>query len=463
MKQAGEAIEKKVGMIERQQNVLETTKSECESVVEFVKLTSDSACDEEIVTMKKSIEIRLQELADKTKHITLTPTEKANMIVATPSVGQIDRLIKKQGFIAFLDGSDTGATTGKKSTFKFRLIDVHNQPSIGKSTISAEVKSLTGHNLIVPATVNSKIPSVYEVSYTPCKRGRHQLTVRVNSIEMATFMIFVNHPPSSLGTPIRIIKSDSANAWRIALSENGDVYITQYRIECYVHLNCNGSVKHIVKCVDNIAARGIEVDSKTGSVYISGNHKLQKYNSRGELVKEIGSLNCGAQPGKFHEPSDIRFYKNRVYICDSGNGRVQIFDPDLNYVQSFGTKGKDIGQFQWPEDIDFNTEGNAYIVDSQVRCVLLFSPTFQFLKCIGKDYGILPLSIRIHSDYMYISNPYNSVSIYHKSTGETIHRLTPSTINSDGKVQVSYPVGIAIDKDGYVYVCLYKSDCVVVY
>ena len=460
LKQAGEAIEKKVGTIERQQNVLETTKNECESVVEFVKLTSDSACDEEIVTMKKSIEIRLQELADKTKHITLTPTEKANMIVATPSVGQIDRLIKKQGFIAFLDGSDTGATTGKKSTFKFRLIDIHNQPSIGKSTISAEVKSLTGHNLIVPATVNSKIPSVYEVSYTPCKRGRHQLTVRVNSIEMATFMIFVNHPPSSLGTPIRIIKS--ANAWRIALSESGDVYITQYRVECYVHLNRNGSVKRIVKC---IAARGIEVDSNTGCVYISGNHKLQKYNSCGELVKEIGSLNPGSQPGEFHKPNDIRFHKNRVYICDSGNGRVQIFDPDLNYIQSFGTKGKDIGQFQRPEDIDFDTEGNAYVVDSQLQeqCVLLFSPTYQFLKCIGKDYGIVPLSIRIHSDYMYLSDPHKGVSIYHKSTGEMIHHLTTSTIDSDGKTQVSFPVGLAIDKDGYVYVCQPKSDCVVVY
>ena len=206
------------------------------------------------------------------------------------------------------------------------------------------------------------------------------------------------------------------------------------------------------------------MDSKTGSVYISGSHKLQKYNSCGELVKEIGSLNCGAQPGKFHEPNDIRFYKNRVYICDSGNGRVQIFDPDLNYVQSFGTKGKEVGQLQWPEDIDFDTEGNAYVVDSQERYVSIFSPTtYQFLKCIGKDYGIVPLSIRIHSDYLYLSDTHKGVSIYHKSTGEIIHHLTMSTIDSDGEVQANFPVGIAIDKDGYVYVCLYKSDCVVVY
>ena len=252
LSQAGEAIGKKMGTIERQQNVLKTAKSECESVMDFVKLTSANACDEEIVTMKERMEVRLRELADKTKHITLTPTDTANMIVATPSVGEVDRLIEKRAFIAFLDGSDTGATTGKRSVFKFRLIDAHDQPLLGTLNITAELQSLIDRKSIVPATINSKIPSVYEVLYTPCERGHHQLTLRVNSIEMATFVIFVNHPPSSLGTPIRIIKSEGTkNAWRIALSENGDVYITQHKLERYVHLNRNGSVEQIVNCVAN--------------------------------------------------------------------------------------------------------------------------------------------------------------------------------------------------------------------
>ena len=470
LKQAGEAAERTMSTIEKQQNDFKAAKDDCESVLNFVNLTSDSACDEEIVAVKENIEMRLQELADKTKHIQLqamTPTEMAkldaSMILATPSKCEIEKLVKKQGFVAFIDGSDSGATTGKASIFKFHLIDAHGQPLVGTLTITIELKSLAGHQLIVPTKVNRKIPSVYEVLYTPQRRGRHRLTIQINTIEMAAFPIFVNRPPASLDTPIGMIKSEAA--WRIALSESGDIFVTQYSLEQFVCLSSGGFIKQVVKCVDIMAARGIEVDSKTGSVYISGDHKLQKYNSDGQLVKEVGGTHPGNRPGELSEPNDIRFYKNRVYICDSGNGQVQIFDPELNYVHSFGTKGREIGQLQWPEDIDFDTEGNAYVVDSREQCVSVFSSTYQFLKCFGKgstSIGAFPLSIRIGGNYMYISDPYKGVFIYHKLTGKRIHCLTKSTVDYNGQMKV-FPVGLAIDVGGYVYVCQHKSNGVLIY
>ena len=466
LSQAGEAVERKVNMIERQQNNLKTAQADCETVLGFIRLTSGSACDEEIVMMKESIDTRVRELANKTKHIEQTPSETANMVIGTPSIFRVETLVKKQGFIAFLDaaGSDgpLPATTGKTSVFKFSLVDSRGQPSFGDLTVNAEFKSLSGHCLREP-TINSKVPAVYDVSYTPSKRGRHQLTINVNGSEVATYQVYVSHPPTSLGTPIRIMLSEAA--WRIALAENGDVYVTQYGLECYAHLSHDGSIKRVVKCSDIVAARGIEVDSNTGNVYISGNHKLQQYGPQGNLIKELGSIDPRAEPGEFYEPNDIRVHKNRVYICDSGNGRVQVFDMELNYIHSFGTYGREVGQFRWPEDIDFDTDGNAYIVDSRQRCILIFSPTFKFLKCIGKDsslLGMFPLAIRILGEHMYISNPYKGVSIYQKSTGKLIHSLTTTTVDRDGPTQF-LAVGLAIDMDGYVYVCRKRSNCVLVY
>jgi DNA-binding beta-propeller fold protein YncE len=269
-----------------------------------------------------------------------------------------------------------------------------------------------------------------------------------------------------------VIKSEATNhAWRIALSDNGDVYFTQWSIECYVHLDPSGSVRRTVKCIKNKFARGIEVESKTGSVFISGNHKLQKYNSCGELVKEIGDVTPGAQPGELHEPNDVRFHKNRIYICDSGNGRVQIFDLDLNYVHAFGTKGRKTGQLHWPEDIDFDTDGNAYIVDSGRECILLFSPTYQLIRDI-KIYSTLqttsplrfPIALRVHGDYIYIGDAYQGVLVLacDKSTGKIIHHFSDSPVDVKGHSQV-FPVGIAIDADGYVYVCQWAKHCLSVY
>ena len=129
-------------------------------------------------------------------------------------------------------------------------------------------------------------------------------------MDVATYPVFVHHLPKNLGTPIRQFKYEST--WRIALSDNGDIYVTQYTLKRYVHVHRCGAIKRIVKCVENTEAKGIDVDSKTGSVFISGSNRLQKYNSVGVLVKQIASH--GSQPKEFRHLNDIRFYKNRV-LC----------------------------------------------------------------------------------------------------------------------------------------------------
>ena len=471
LRQTKEVFRKNLDMIESQQNSLDMAKSECKSVCEFVKLTAENACDEELVTMKESIDSRLQELHDKLKNVKLTPTETGNVVIGMPSPCKLENLITRQGFVALLEGKDAGATTGERSLFKLRLTDFHDQPSNVTATVATKLSSLVNKS-IIPTIVTNKIPSVYEVSYTPNTRGRHQLMVMINNYEVASFQIFVDLPPTSLGTPVRELKSRGTDhAWRISLSADGDIYVTRYTCDHYAHLDRDGSLKRNVKCVENKLARGIAVDSVTGNVYISGNHRLQKYNSCGELVKEAGGANAGNQPGEFYEPNDIRFFKNKVYICDSGNGRVQIFDPDLKYTESFGNKGRKKDEFSWPEDIDFDVDGNAYIVDSHKVCVTVFSPTYQFMKCISlldestsvKPLLVLPLSVRIHGDHMYVGDPHLGVSVYCKHTGRLIQRFLEGNQDSSGIGKLVRPVGLEIDVDGYLYVCLWKSNCVSIF
>lgn len=211
-----------------------------------------------------------------------------------------------------------------------------------------------------------------------------------------------------------------------------------------------------MKCVDNTTAKGIDVDSKTGSVFISGDNILQKYNSVGELVKQIKSH--GSQPGEFGHLNDIRFYKNKVYVCDSGNGKVQIFDSELKYIHSFGTKGKETGQLEWPEDIDFDTDGISYVVDSNRKCVVLFSSMYKYLREVNSTITpplAFPVALRIHGDHMYISDAQQGVIVYHKSTGKVVHHFLNDSRNHQRGCIVH--MGIDIDVDGYVYNCHHDS------
>ena len=66
----------------------------------------------------------------------------------------------------------------------------------------------------------------------------------------------------------------------------------------------------------------------------------------------------------------IRYHNHQVYVCDSYNGRVQVFD--LNFIQSFGNHGDGPGQLNDPRDIDFDCQGNCYVVDYKKDQILLF-------------------------------------------------------------------------------------------
>jgi sugar lactone lactonase YvrE len=69
---------------------------------------------------------------------------------------------------------------------------------------------------------------------------------------------------------------------------------------------------------------------------------------------------------------------------DGGNFRVQIFDKDGKYIKSFGSVGKQIGQFARPKEIAADRDGNVYVVDSAFGNFQIFSPEGELLMYIGE-------------------------------------------------------------------------------
>ena len=56
-----------------------------------------------------------------------------------------------------------------------------------------------------------------------------------------------------------------------------------------------------------------------------------------------------------------------IYVGDSGNKRVQVFDADGNHITSFGGTGED--EFSYIAGMDFSSDGSLYIVDESRKVV----------------------------------------------------------------------------------------------
>ena len=99
-----------------------------------------------------------------------------------------------------------------------------------------------------------------------------------------------------------------------------------------------------------------------------------------------------------------------VCVSDGHNATVQVFDSNLKFVRSFGTSGDGPDQLKEPWNIDFDTQGNIYVVDndSYKHQVLVFSEDGQYLRHFGqKGQGEHELSgprgLSVSGDYVYVT------------------------------------------------------------
>jgi len=89
---------------------------------------------------------------------------------------------------------------------------------------------------------------------------------------------------------------------------------------------------------DNVFNQPTDIawDSQGNSYFSDGyiNSRVGKANARGEWVSSWGSLGTG--PGQFDTPHGIAVSPDdEVFVADRGNRRIQVFDPEGNYLREF--------------------------------------------------------------------------------------------------------------------------------
>ena len=465
LQQAREVVGRKVDTLDRQKEDLQLAVATLDSLVGFVERTAENASDEEFISMKQQMTSRVQEIDHKYQHLELAPTEVANIGRVMPQPNSLLEVCHKQSavYVSVVDTSKcdiTGpglvsATTKQVSKFTVHTYDTHDQPTPVQQNVSAELKSLVDGS-VLQATVVSQTPSTYELSYTPTTRGHHQLTVRVNNIKIGTFQVFVQHPPTQLGTPVRVIDLGVRPLFT-AVGDKGELFVTEHWDYRYAVLDAQG------QRVLNIGSKGkppfgdrcptgIATDGE-GNVYVANSHKVRKFNKHGEVVKSVGEN--GGNVGEFNWPYGVRYYNHQVYVCDKDNGRVQVFDSDLNFVRSFRTTSDGPGQFKQPWDMDFDMQGNIYVLDYSKGQVLVFSEDGQYLRHFGqkgRGKGELsePKGLCVSGDYVYVTEWANNCVSVFSTSGEFVHSFGEK---GSGRGELKRPYGIAIDQDGFVFVC----------
>ncbi|MCB8944775.1 MAG: TIGR03663 family protein [Ardenticatenaceae bacterium] len=198
-----------------------------------------------------------------------------------------------------------------------------------------------------------------------------------------------------------------------------------------------------------------------GNIYVadSGNHRIQVFDASGNFLTSWGSF--GSEAGQFNEPWGIVADETAVYIADTWNHRIQKFSLDGVWLNSFGISGSPgedetgLGLFFGPRSLTLLPDNRLLVTDTGNHRLQLLDRDGQFLAQVGAPGAALGF---MNEPVGLATGPDGSVYLADTWNGR-IQKFSPDLI-----VEAEWPVNawtgqsivnkpyIAVDGQSRVYV-----------
>jgi len=89
--------------------------------------------------------------------------------------------------------------------------------------------------------------------------------------------------------------------------------------------------------------------------------------------------------GEFKKPLGIvADSSGLVYVADSRNNRIQVFNASGTFITAWGSFGSGNGEFNLPSDVALDSLGNVYVADTGNHRIQVFTP----VSTPGDDTGV---------------------------------------------------------------------------
>ena len=176
----------------------------------------------------------------------------------------------------------------------------------------------------------------------------------------------------------------------IALDGQENVYVADQEKKGINVFDRNGKTVRFITDPSLERPEGVAIDRTRGKIYLvdtghtkSKVHTVKIFDLQGKLVGTLGQ-GKGSAPGEFLFPTNVTVDGDgNVYVSDTLNSRVQMFDLDGKYVKSFGQRGNGWGMFDKPKGVAVDSFGNVYVVDGGWSNVQVFNQKGQVLIFFG--------------------------------------------------------------------------------
>jgi sugar lactone lactonase YvrE len=275
--------------------------------------------------------------------------------------------------------------------------------------------------------------------------------------------------------------------WGVAVSNDGGLLVTEHEGHRLIKYDAN--LKQVwangiagVTMGDDAYSHlsGNPAQDSAGRIYFPDtlNHAIVILSADGSYLGVIGvKWEAGDDNAHFDCPRGVAIspVNQDIYVVDSCNQRIQVFDKDRLYKATLGVTdetGTDNLHFDSPYGIALDALGNIYVADTwnyRIQKCTLVGTAYSCTTFAGET-GVFddafnhfyPQAVAVdHIGNVYVADEWNSrVQVYDKYGAYLTTIGGVWEFNNKGFVN---PVGVAVDSSGYVYISDYNNHRVQVF
>jgi DNA-binding beta-propeller fold protein YncE len=203
----------------------------------------------------------------------------------------------------------------------------------------------------------------------------------------------------------------------VAVDQHGIVFVGDATLKRVLAFAPDGSLAMAIgRDGEFDTPAGLTIDRTRGLLYVvdSSRHQILAYSTTdGAHVRTIGRR--GSDNGQFNFPTNAAVDRQgALYVADTLNFRVQVFDANGTFVRMFGEPGDSRGSFNRPKGIAVDSEGHIYVADTAFNNFQIFDAEGRLLLDLGRggpDAGqfLLPAGLYIDDlDRIFVADQGNS-------------------------------------------------------
>lgn len=195
--------------------------------------------------------------------------------------------------------------------------------------------------------------------------------VHIIDIKDNKFASLLEYENEKFISPVGLTFSENGYLF-VSDSERGDITVVDAELRLQFRI-----IEKLIRPTGMVVVRD--------NLYVvdTGQHKVLVFNLRGKYLNEFGSR--GAGEGEFNFPVSITSKNDLLYVVDALNYRVQIFDFEGKYISTFGEQGNKAGYFSSPKSITTDSDSNIYVTDALFDNFQIFNRKGELLLLVGKS------------------------------------------------------------------------------